>query len=387
VAAQGSLLHGSSLAHGYARATLGLVIPQLIRRPARTLLTALGTAVGVATIVALLGVTAGIKESAGGLAHLGQGALGVFQRDAADPTTSVLPVGLAARLEAQPGIDQAVPIQLVVEKVKGQPQAVVFGSPGDGFVVQRLVLTKGHAPQGPREVAVGDGLAGHAKVGLGDRLQIGKRRFTVVGVYHAGVLFEDQGAFVTLGAAQRLAGRRREATTMAVTLTPTAKPKQVAKQLRRAFPGLTIITEPEEAARAGANGVLISKAVLVIVVMALVIGGIAVANTMLMAVLERRGEFALLSAVGWSGPQVAGLVLAEGIGVSLLGAAIGLLFGVIGADLLVHALGAQAFVSPEVTAWGLGRGLLVGLAIGVLGGLYPAWRVTRLPAASALARR
>ena len=38
-------------------------------------------------------------------------------------------------------------------------------------------------------------------------------------------------------------------------------------------------------------------------------------------------------------------------------------------------------------AWDLGRGLIVGLGIGVLGGLYPAWRVTRIPPAGALARR
>jgi ABC-type antimicrobial peptide transport system permease subunit len=52
----------------------------------------------------------------------------------------------------------------------------------------------------------------------------------------------------------------------------------------------------------------------------------------------------------------------------------------------VKALSAQAFVSPHITAWGLGRGCLVGVAIGVLGGLYPAWRVTRLMPAESLAR-
>ena len=56
----------------------------------------------------------------------------------------------------------------------------------------------------------------------------------------------------------------------------------------------------------------------------------------------------------------------------------GLLFGVIGAGLLVHALGVSAYVSPSVTGRTLGIGLLVGIAIGVLGGIYPAWRVTRM---------
>ena len=56
------------------------------------------------------------------------------------------------------------------------------------------------------------------------------------------------------------------------------------------------------------------------------------------------------------------------------------------ARLLVDALGASSYASPEVTAWGLGRGLLVGVAIGVLGGLYPAWRVSRLDPGATLAR-
>jgi putative ABC transport system permease protein len=118
-----------------------------------------------------------------------------------------------------------------------------------------------------------------------------------------------------------------------------------------------------------------------------VIGGIGVMNTMLMSVIERRTEFALLSAVGWSGAQVAGLVLTEGLVVSLLGAAIGLLIGTIGAGLLVDALGAQGLVAPDVTAWDLGRALLVGILIGVLGGLYPAWRAARLSPARVLAQR
>jgi putative ABC transport system permease protein len=69
-----------------------------------------------------------------------------------------------------------------------------------------------------------------------------------------------------------------------------------------------------------------------------------------------------------------------------MGAAIGLLLGVLGSQGLVEGLGVGAYVSPSVTAWGLGRGLLVGIAIGVLGGIYPAWRVTRMAPLRGLAR-
>src|SRR5947209_19523038 len=98
---------------------------------------------------------------------------------------------------------------------------------------------------------------------------------------------------------------------------------------------------------------------------------------MAIVIIERERELALLATVGWTPRRVAGLVLGEGIGVSLVGAAIGLLIGVAGRDLLVRALSASAFVSPDITAWGLGRGLLGGLAIGVFRGRYPPGRVAR----------
>jgi putative ABC transport system permease protein len=83
---------------------------------------------------------------------------------------------------------------------------------------------------------------------------------------------------------------------------------------------------------------------------------------------------------------MASLVLTEGVIVSTLGAAIGLVIGTIGAELLVRALGAGALVTPDVTTWDLGRGLLVGVLIGVLGGLYPAWRAAHVSPARVLAQ-
>jgi len=169
-----------------------------------------------------------------------------------------------------------------------------------------------------------------------------------------------------------------------VRLAPGAKAGATGRAIEQSLPGSQAITTPEQALRAGANGVLISKAVLVIVVIAIVVGVIGVTNTMAMAIAERRAELGLLSTVGWSPLRVAGLILGEGIAVSVIGAAAGLLVGVIGGDLLVKALGVSGYVSPSVTAWGLGRGLLVGVAIGVLGGIYPAWRVTRMTPLKAL---
>lgn len=364
-----------------------LVLSNLWRRPGRTFLMALGTALGVATIVALLAVSDGVKRSAGELVRLGRADVGLFQQGAADLSTSVLPVSLESRLRRDPRIAATAPLQLLIEAVPGDPGAVVFGGrPGD-FVARRLVLSAGRIFRGSGEVAVGDGLAAARRLHVGSTLVVKGRAFRVSGVYHVGVLYQDRGAFLSLAAAQQLAGHPGEATTIAVQLAPSAHASAVTRSIERRYPGLVAVSDAEQAPRIGANGALIDKATLVIALLALLVGGIGVMNTMLMAVIERRSEFALLSAVGWSSPEVAGLVLAEGVAIGLLGAALGLLLGVLGARALVDALGAGAFVRPAITGWGLGRGLLVGAGIGVLGGVYPAWRATRLAPAAALAQR
>jgi putative ABC transport system permease protein len=372
---------------GYIRGdVLAVIGSNLVRRPARTLLTAVGIALGVATIVALLSVTAGLKRSAGDLIHLGGADFGIFQKGVADPTASLLPATLAQRMQGRPGVQATAALLLIVEAIPSQPAAIVFGMDPNGFVAARQVYATGGFPRAPGQIGLGDQLADQLHARIGARVRVNRRTFTVSGTYHSSTFFEDSGATLSLGAAQALARRPGEVTTVAVAVQPGVRTRTVRDRLLRAFPGLQVVSSPDEAARAGGNSQLIGKAVVVIVVLALIIGGIAVANTMAMAVIERQPEFALLATIGWSPTRVAGLVLGEGVGVSLLGAALGLLLGVVGAGLLVDALGASSYASPEVTAWGLGRGLLVGVAIGVLGGLYPAWRVSRLEPGAALAR-
>lgn len=363
---------------------LAIVLTNLRRRLTRTLLTAAGIAVGIATIVALLSFTQGLRESAASFVHLGGSELGVFQANVSEPTTSLLPESTVAKLKQLPQVADATPLLLIVESVQQDPAAVVFGARPDGFFSRQLVILSGQRPSADDQIMVGDRLAAQAKLAPGATLAVRGRAYTVAGVYHSGILFEDSGAVLDLTGAQALMRRPGEATNVIVSLAPGTRADEAAKAIERALPGTQAITTAQQALRAGANGTLISKAILVIVAIALVVGVIGVANTMAMAIAERRSELGLLSTIGWSPLRVAALILGEGVAVSVLGAAGGLLLGVIGGDLLVRALGVGAYVSPSVTAWGLGRGLLVGIAIGVLGGIYPAWRVTRMTPLKAL---
>jgi putative ABC transport system permease protein len=364
---------------------LAIITTNLLRRSARTVFTALGIAVGVATIVALLSFTQGLRETAAGFVHLGGSDLGVFQANVSDPTASVLPASTVDRLAARPEVARATPLLLLVEAVSSDRAAIVFGADPGGFFTQSLVILRGRrALEAGHEALIGDRLAARLHTGPGGAVMIKGHAFPVAGVYHSGILFEDSGAVLSLADAQQLSGRPGEETSVVIELSAGTRASTAARSIEHALPGTQAIAEPQQALRAGANSTLISKAILVIVVIALIVGAVSVANTMAMSIMERQREIGLLGTVGWSPLRVASLILGEGVAVSILGAAAGLLLGVIGSGLLVGALGVSTYVSPSVTAWGLGRGLLVGVAIGVLGGIYPAWRVTRMTPLKAL---
>ncbi len=364
---------------------LALIATNLGRRTARTALTAAGISVGVAAVVALLALSTGLNQTAGQLVHLGRADLGLFQEGAADPTSSVLPLSLLPRIRSQPEVRDATPIQLVIGAVPQQPAAVVLGLDPRGFVARLLVYTRGHAATGG-QVAVGDVLAQQMRLAPGSTLRLAGHRFTVAGIFHSGISEEDSGVIAVLSDAQRLAGRTPdEATTFAVRISPRTTASKATAQLGRRFPNLLMISDPSEAVRAGTNSQLISNAVLLIVVLALIIGALAVANTMLAAILERRRELALLSTIGWSGRQLGALVLGEAVAVSVIGTAAGLVLGVLASKLLPGALGLSVLISPDLTAWVFGRAVLIGIMIGIAGALYPIWRVTHERSVMALA--
>jgi putative ABC transport system permease protein len=353
-----------------------LVITNMARHKARTFATAIGIALGVGTIVALLSVGSGLKRTADELVHIGQADMGIFQSGTSDPTTSILPVSLGNRLEQRDDVVEATPILLIVEGIKQEPPAVIFGVDPKGFVFDRDTLVAGRKVLGPDQVMVGNRLAEQLDLHPGSTLRVKGKPFTVSGIYHGGEFFEDGGATLDIHAAQKVEQRGNDATTIAVQLGPSVDHDAAEEEIKKALPGTTVIGTGDDPSRVGANGELVRKAVTIIATLALIVGGLGVTNTMAMAVLERERELALLAAVGWARRRIAALVLLEGVATAILGAGLGLLLGVIGADALNQALDVSAVVTPHVTPWTIGQGLLIGVAIGVLGSLYPAWRGT-----------
>jgi putative ABC transport system permease protein len=354
----------------------GLVWRNLLRRPARTALTATGVAIAVALIVTLLSIAAGVHRTASDLIHVGRADFGVFQDGVSDFTRSLLPESLSARVAREPGVAATARIKLLVDR-----GLLVFGLDAGEFPARRLVLltgTRGGA-------LLGDGAARRLHVGVGDELRVRGRPFRVRGVFHSGDRFEDGGVVLPLRVVERLSGHPREPTTIAVAVDPGRRPRDVARALERRF-GLAAVVEPGEAVKVDTSSRLIVQTGWIVSLLALVVGGIGVTNTMAMSVVERVREIGILRAVGWRGARIATLILCEAIGISLLALGVGLALGVAAAELFTRRADVAGLVRPAFTAGVFAWGLAFALGVGALGAAYPAWRAVRLQPIDALRR-
>jgi putative ABC transport system permease protein len=363
----------------------GFVWKNLRRRRARTALTAAGVAVGVGLIVALLSIAAGVRRTANDLIHVGRADFGLFQQGAADLTRSLLPQSLEAQVAAQPGVSQVAAIFLRVSETQGQSAFLVFGlSPGE-FPEQRLVILAGGRPNGS-EALLGDRAARSLHLAPGGMLRVEHARFRVAGIFHSGDRYEDGGAVLPLAAVQRLAGRAREVTTLAVTVQLGHRPKDVATALERRFPGVTAVTEPGQAVKVDTSSRVIIDSGWIFSLLALIVGGIGVTNTMAMSVFERTREIGIMRAVGWPKRRIALLIVSEAAGIGVIALGLGLLVGWFAAELFTSRSALSTLVSPDFTTGVFLWGLAFALGVGILGALYPAWRAVRLVPIEALRR-
>jgi putative ABC transport system permease protein len=348
-----------------------LVWRNLLRRPARTGLTAIGVALGVALIVALLAITSGVHRTAQDLIHIGRSDFGLFQGEASDISRSLLPESIAASVAREPGVADVAKVKLLVDRGK-----LVFGLDENEFAYKRLVLLRGRR---------GDALAGdHSGKDVGDPVRVGRRTFTVAGVYHSGDHFEDLGFVLPLRTVESLAHRPGEITTVGVVVHLGSNASAVARRIEKHHPGTVAVTEPGQAIKVDTSSRLIVSTGWIVSILALIVGGIGVTNTMAMSVFERIREIGTLRAVGWRTERIAAMIVCEALVICLFALGIGCALGVLAAEAFVAHSALSDLISPAFTAGTFAWGLAFALGVGMLGAAYPTWRAIRLEPVRAL---
>ena len=199
--------------------------------------------------------------------------------------------------------------------------------------------------------------------------------------------FVDNVILISLESLTRAIGIDDRVSFLALELSDPSKANDVTKELAELFPELDFQTRADVLSVVE-QGIRIGDAMrLGISIIALIVGAIAVANTMLMSVFERTREFGVVRAVGAKASFLFRLVLIESVLLSLAGAALGVLLGRGGISIVniisLELLGFEmAVLTLRLTAFAVAIAIVIGLSAGLL----PASRAAKLPIAVAVAR-
>ncbi len=362
----------------------GQAFRNLWRRRTRTLISATAIGIGVATLVMLGGLMKGTMGQLNGLAGSGStGNLTVMQREVADMSLSSLDERMLAQIEAMPGVERASPALLGFVMNETLPLFILIGIEPTSSAGNHFKVVEGKALARPNEIMVGRAAADAFKLGVGDTMVLYNNRYKIAGIYETGVGYEDSGGVLAIREAQRLLGRPHAVSFIFVNVKNATDGAAVAAAINARFPEARATLSSEFAENT--NDLQSFAALMrVIQLLAIFVGGIVVANTMIMSIHERTREIGTLRALGWGPRRIIGQVVQESFYLCLLAAIMGCLFGVVlmSAVALIPAWG--DLLAPQWDAATFVTAILVALVLGLLGGIWPAWRASRLQPVEAL---
>ena len=359
------------------------IFKNLFHRKTRTLLTVLGIAVGVSMIVALGAIGEGMRS---GYASMfgGSGAdLTLMQADSFDITMSGVDEQVVADIAALPGVKEATGMIVGNINAPGAVYFFVFGYDPNGFAFERFRVVAGQAlgqarrsAGSVREIMLGKQAAEVLKMKVGDLIRLTGGTFKVVGIYSSGDGFEDAASIVSLSDAQQLLQKHRQVGAVQVKVEDPRQIEALRARLEEQFPRLSV-TQSGEVADQAQMVVYIQVFAVIIALLALIVGGVGMTNTVMMSMFERTREIGTLRAIGWRRRRVMTLIFGESLLLGLIGGAIGCALGA-GMVALLGANSAIGYLQGTVTPSLIALGLITAIGLGALGGFYPAWRASKM---------
>jgi len=366
-----------------------VILRNLLRRRTRTLLTVFGIGVGVAAVVALGALADGFVEGYGAIAG-GSGAdLLVVQDEALDIVFSAVDQQVGDQLAALPGVERTTGMIYTFAATEGSPYFIVYGYDPAGFATDHFQIVEGNplsnpdVARGGKSLILGKAAAEDFDIDVGETFYLYESAYRVVGIYETGQPFEDGAAVIRLEDAQAVSGKPQQVNAFLLKVQAGIDIKALQQRIDRRFPELTATTSSDFAQEQDMLQYVYVFSWSVSLI-AVVIGGVGVMNTVLMSVFERTREFGVLRAVGWQPYRILLMVLSESLLISVLGGGVGVLLGIGGIRAVGTVPGVSGFLPSQIPVTTLGQGVAVALVLGLMGGAFPAWKASQLLPAEAI---
>ena len=253
----------------------------------------------------------------------------VFERDVSDLFFSNVPSDAAQQISGWPMVAHANPVLFGIVSSEGHPIITCFGVTSTDARIQKAEWLQGDRSSFAKranDVVLGARAADFLSASLNSQVQIGHSTFHVIGILKTANGFEDGGVFMPLDSAQSFFHKEGTSSVITVKLRNKDNAASFKDLVRAKYPNL-IALENAEFTRSYSQFRILKATAWAVGGCGLLLGGLGVANTMIMSVFTRIREIAILRVNGFSHRQIGGVIFGESAVVSVLGAIAGLLCG------------------------------------------------------------
>lgn len=387
-----------------------LSLKNLSHRKFRTFLTLLGVIIGIAAVVSMISIGTGMKVALKEqLEVLGTDKLIVSTPQVLGGRTKELTDDDADAIDGVMGVSLVSPLYSVSTNVKfrGEEKTGTVWGLDPEKAEKTFAGTSGYTLLEGRWIGKGDrnkitvGYGIHddffeRKVHVGNTVYIREHPFQVVGIFkQTGDRDSDYAIYADIDQLRQIMGKEKEITIVIVRIKEGSNIEQVAMRIenllekRLGEKNFVVLTPKQIVEQVGETFKIVQIVFGGIAAVSLVVGGIGIANTMVMNVLERTVEIGIMKSVGASREHILRIFLFESGMIGIVGGGIGVLFGYAiskAINIAARKYLGQGILYTTVTPEMALLALAFAFVVGIISGIYPAYKASKLDPVEALRR-
>jgi putative ABC transport system permease protein len=342
-----------------------LAFNNIIRKKLRSALTTLGIIIGVATIVVLLGMTAGATSEV--QAETNAYMYDVVVMPASTSGNLLMDTQTVSNVRNFSGLYDFREVTVFNEDINGN--RVNF----EGVNDWKRIKIKNGTPG----VVINQAAADKLGYGIGSKIKVKNQELTITGISK-----EEQPLYVYIN--QDTAKQLTDNKVSAIYARANGDPKAFSDNMEKQINDISVETKSEKVAKVQEMAGQAMLFIGFIASIALIVGIISVINTMLISVMERTRELGVLKAIGFTNWEIKGSILFESGLLGFLGGIVGVILGIAGIFLATNMLKFTAAMSSMMPLWLIGGVIIGATLLSILAGLYPAMRASKLNVVEAL---
>ena len=353
----------------------------------------IGIAIGITTIVALGLITTGMENSVQSSLNDVGAEITVSNSSSVGTNTGLMDSSIVDEMKNRTGVIDAAGgltiTEMNMDRLKsgdsdsGSLATTVVGLAPDKLYMMGIDNVDGKIYEnGTRDAIVGAEYAEVNNVSIGDDITLQGNEFNVTGIFETGSPFVDSGIYVPLDTLQDITDNDGVSRILVKT-GEDVNDSAISEKIEEDYENFTTLTSEEISSIADNVLGILDTATLAVSALAIIVGGIGIINTMVMAVYERTKEIGVLKSVGWKSRKILTMILGETLVLTTLSGIVGSIFGILIPEVGLRLFNVTDFTlgySPKTFILAFG----ITIIVGIIGGIYPAYKASKLAPTEAL---